>query len=281
MNNENNSVEINSNDHTFDQTDEQDSSNPNLSIHDFKFELICEYFSNIERHGPGSKEETVSALSFIEDLTDKSLIADIGCGTGGQTITLAKHTQANITAVDLFPKFVDLLNANAEKEVYKDRINAVVGDMTALPFSEEQFDLIWSEGAISHIGFEKGMKEWRKFIKPGGYIAVSEATWFTNERPKEIHDFWMDAYPEIDVISAKIAQMEQAGFKAIAHFTLPESCWLDGYYAPQQASRDIFLKKHGEHQVALDFVANMQHEEVLYNKYKEFYGYAFYIGRRI
>lgn len=273
MNTENKTKEIKSND--------IGSTTQNQSIHDFQFELICEYFSYLERQGPGSIESTLRALSFIENLTDKSLIADIGCGTGGQTITLAKNTQAKITAVDLFPKFVDLLKANAEKEGINDRINAIVGDMTDLPFNENQFDLIWSEGAISHIGFENGIKEWRKLIKPGGYIAVTDATWFTNESPKEIHDFWMDAYPEIDVISAKIAQMEQAGYKAVAHFTLPDSCWLDGYYAPQKVSRELFLKKYGEHQVAVDFVANMQHEEAMYNKYKEFYGYAFYIGKKI
>ena len=275
-----NSDEKNSNDRNYDHAGELDSS-LNQSIHDFQFELICEYFTNIDRQGPGSQEVTRTALSFIENLTDKSLIADIGCGTGGQTITLAKYTQGNITAVDLFPKFIDLLKVRAEKEGYTDRINAIVGDMTVLPFEEEQFDLIWSEGAISHTGFEKGMKEWRKFIKPGGYIGVSEATWFTNERPKEIHDFWMDAYPEIDVVSEKITQMEQAGYKAIAHFILPDSCWLEGYYAPQHASRDIFLKKYRYNAAVRDFVANMQHEEDLYNKYKEYYGYAFYIGKKI
>lgn len=228
MNTENKTKEIKSND--------IGSTTQNQSIHDFQFELICEYFSYLERQGPGSIESTLRALSFIENLTDKSLIADIGCGTGGQTITLAKNTQAKITAVDLFPKFVDLLKANAEKEGINDRINAIVGDMTDLPF---------------------------------------------NESPKEIHDFWMDAYPEIDVISAKIAQMEQAGYKTVAHFTLPGSCWLDGYYASQKNSRDLFLRKYGEHQVAVDFVAIMQHEEAMYNKYKEFYGYAFYIGKKI
>jgi len=256
-------------------------SNNNKSIHNFQFELICEYFSNIERQGPGSTEVTTKALSFIEGLTEKSLIADIGCGTGGQTMTLAQHIPGHITAVDLFPKFIDKLKINAGKKGYKERINAIVGDMTALPFKKEQFDLIWSEGAISHIGFKRGMNDWNKFIKPGGFIAVSEATWFTPVRPKEIYDFWMDAYPEIDIISTKIAQMEEAGYKAVAHFILPESCWLDEYYAPQHTARSLFLKKYGGKQIARNFVANTQLEESMYNKYKGYYGYAFYIGKKL
>ncbi|MGB3223469.1 MAG: hypothetical protein WBB23_11770, partial [Desulforhopalus sp.] len=61
-------------------------SEENTSIHDFDFKLICEYFSNLERQGPGSPEETLKALSFVGALTNESKIADIGCGTGGQTM---------------------------------------------------------------------------------------------------------------------------------------------------------------------------------------------------
>jgi precorrin-6B methylase 2 len=57
-------------------------SNENISIHDFDFNLICEYFTNLERQGPGSPEVTLKAFSFIEPLTDTARIADIGCGTG-------------------------------------------------------------------------------------------------------------------------------------------------------------------------------------------------------
>ena len=86
-----------------------------------------------------------------------------------------------------------------------------VGSMDDLPFAEEELDLIWSEGAIDNIGFARGIDEWRKFLKPGGFLAVSEASWFTRERPEEIDRYWHDAYPEIDLVSTKVGQMEQAG----------------------------------------------------------------------
>lgn len=70
-------------------------SNENKTIHDFEFNLICDFFSNMERQGPGSPEVTLKALSFVDGLTDESLIADIGCGTGGQTMVLTGHVPAN------------------------------------------------------------------------------------------------------------------------------------------------------------------------------------------
>src|SRR6056297_2405335 len=154
-------------------------NNDNKSIHEFDFNLICEYFSTIERQGPGSPETTLKALSFIDNLTAESRIADIGCGTGGQTMVLAQHTPGQITGVDLFPAFIDLFNRNAKKLNLQNKVKGITGSMENLPFQEEELDLIWSEGAIYNIGFERGLTEWRKFLKPGGYIAVSENTWFT------------------------------------------------------------------------------------------------------
>jgi len=179
-------------------------SNENSSIHEFDFNLICEYFSSTERQGPGSPEVTIKALSFIDNLNNESRIADIGCGTGGQTMVLAQHAPGHITGIDLFSTFVDKFNHNARNFNLQNRVEAVVGSMDNLPFADDELDLIWSEGAIYNIGFQRGLNEWRKFLKTGGYIAVSEAAWFTNERPADIETFWVDAYPEIDTIPNKV-----------------------------------------------------------------------------
>jgi len=253
----------------------------NISIHEFDLELICKYYSNLERQGPGSPEVTIKALSFIDSLNDKSLIADIGCGSGGQTMVLAQHAPGNITGIDLFPVFVDLFNRNAKKLKLQDRVTGVVGSMDNLPFGDEELDLMWSEGAIYNIGFERGLNEWRKFLKTGGYVAVSEVSWFTEERPAEIDDFWMDAYPEIDTIPNKIAQMQKAGYLPIATFILPENCWTEHFYAPQVNAQKVFLEKNAGNKSAIEFIANQRHETQLFYKYKEYYGYVFYIGKKI
>ena len=149
-------------------------SNENKTIHDFELNLICDFFSTMKRQGPGSPEVTLKALSFIDNLTDKSLIADLGCGTGGQTMVLAEHAPGKITGLDFLPGFVDIFNRNARQAALQDRVKGIVGSMDNLPFQEGELDLIWSEGAIYNIGFERGLNEWRKYLKPGGYIAVRE-----------------------------------------------------------------------------------------------------------
>ncbi len=256
-------------------------SNDNQSIHEFDINLICEFFASLERQGPGSPEMTKQALGFIDNLTDESRILDLGCGTGGQTMVLAQHAPGQITGIDLFPAFIDLFNANAHSLNLQDRVKGVIGSMDNLPYREEELDLIWCEGAIYNIGFKRGIGEWRKFLKTGGYLAVTEASWFTSERPNEIDEFWKDTYPEIDTIPVKVAQMQEAGYIPVATFILPENCWIEHFYVPQVAAREAFLKKYPGNRTAEEFIAYQRHETELYYKYKQFYGYVFYIGKKI
>lgn len=256
-------------------------SNENNSIHAFEVNLICEYFSSLERQGPGSPEITVKALSFIDQLSDESRIADIGCGTGGQTMVLAQNAPGNITGIDLFPAFIDLLHSNALRLNLQERVKGIVGSMDNLSFQNDELDLIWSEGAIYNIGYERGLKEWRRFLKTGGYIAVTEVSWFTPERPAEIETFWQDAYPEIDTIPNKVAQMQKAGYIPVASFVLPENCWTEHFYVKQIEAQEIFLTKYKGNHTADELVAYQRHEAQLYSRYKEYYGYVFYIGKKI
>ena len=255
--------------------------NKEQTIHEFDLKIIHDYFSNTERQGPGSPEITLKALSFVDGLTEKSKMADVGCGTGGQTMVLAQNTTGEIIGVDICADYVRQLNQIAQNHHLQDRVKGIAGNMDNLPFQKGELDLIWSEGAIYNMGFERGLNEWRKFLKPGGYIAVTENTWFTEERPDEIQDFWQKAYPEIDTLSNKVAQMQKAGYLPIATFVVPEACWEDYYSRQHPQMQESFLEKYKGNQHAEEFIAYQRYEAELFYKYKAYYGYVFYIGRRI
>ena len=112
------------------------------SIYDFDYRLIREYFSSIERQGPGSPQVTIQALNFVDNLTKNSKIADIGCGTGGQTLVIAQNAPGKITGIDLATEYIEKLNKNSQQFNLQDKVKGIVGSMDNLPFREEEFDLI-------------------------------------------------------------------------------------------------------------------------------------------
>jgi len=246
-----------------------------------EMELLVDFHKNAERQGPGSNADTFKALNLLDlDKNRELKVADIGCGTGAQTMVLAQNLNAKITAVDLFPEFLEKLNGNAERLGLQDKIDTLEKSMDDLPFGSEEFDLIWSEGAIYIIGFEEGIKKWKECIKPGGYIAVSEITWTTNSRPQEIEDHWNEEYPEIDLASRKMDILEENGFSPVGYFYLPESSWLKNYYEPIEARIDEFLNNHNYSDQAKEIVEAEQNEINKYRKYKDFFSYGFYIARK-
>ncbi|HOJ16626.1 MAG TPA: class I SAM-dependent methyltransferase, partial [Caldisericia bacterium] len=108
--------------------------NERILIHDFDLNLICDYFGRLERQGPGSIESTIRALSFIDNFSNELKIADLACGTGGQTITLAQNTKGTITGLDISPDFIEKFNTNAKKLCLQNRVKGIVGSMDNLPF---------------------------------------------------------------------------------------------------------------------------------------------------
>ena len=247
-----------------------------------EIELLIDQYKDEERLGPGSDTETEKALNLIEFSQDQSLkILDIGCGTGSQTFTLARNLNGHITAVDLFPEFLEKLNLKAKDLGYEKRITTKACSMDELPYRENEFDLIWSEGAIYNMGFEKGVKEWQRFIKPGGYLAVSEASWITGARPKEVEEYWLGEYPEMDTISNKLKVLEENGYAPVAHFILPEYCWMENFYLPLQEGFSKFLSRHDNDEASRAIVEGEKREIEIYEKYGAYYSYGFYIAKKI
>lgn len=256
-------------------------SDENKLVNEFTLKLLGELHEGLERQGPGSSEMTLKALSFINNLNKTSRIADLGCGTGGQTMILAQNMPGSIIGLDFLPGFIDTFNDNAKKLGFQERVKGIVGLMDNLPFQKEEFDVIWSEGAVAGIGFEKGPTYWKDFLKKDGYVALTYESWFTPERPAEIEKWWTDNVPEISTIDHNISIMQKAGYRLIAAFVLPENCWTDNYFVPRKAAGKALLKKYAGDKTVEDFIANMEHEAELYSKYKQYYGYVFYIGQKI
>lgn len=240
-------------------------------------EFFYQIFEHLPRQGPGCPGATKKAYSYLPSLPNDAAILDIGCGSGTQTRDLAGLTSGTITAVDNHQPFIDAVGKKAKEAGMDGRIKPLCASMDALPFEPGQFDLIWSEGAIFIIGFEKGLTTWKPFIKKGGYLVVSDAAWFEPNPPKELVQWWeTEGYIPLTEDQLR-EQVRNAGFKLLATYRLPEAGWWDNYYVPMLARIADLRKTHGSDPSCAAILDSLETEAETYRKYKRYYGYTFFV----
>ena len=239
--------------------------------------IFWEIHIGLPREGPGDNESTRQAYSKLADLPDKPRILDIGCGPGIQTIQLAKISNGQIEAVDNHQSFLDELIENTKNEGVSDRINVVKGDMCSLDYETESFDLIWSEGSIFIIGFEKGLQEWKRLLTEKGYLVASELTWLQTDVPQEAKEYMNQAYPVIKTIKENLQTALDCGYRVVGFFVLPTQSWWDNYYNPILEKLPDLKTKYKDDKEALQGIAMEEKEIEMFRKFSDYYGYVFYL----
>jgi SAM-dependent methyltransferase len=242
--------------------------------------IFFEIHSGLPREGPGDDASTARALALTCGLPQKPDVLDVGCGPGAQTLVLARATGGLVTAVDNHAPFLDDLRGRAERAGLAGRVRAVRASMSDLPFEDASFDLVWSEGAIYIMGFDDGLKAWRRLLRPGGWLAASEVAWLRDEPPQELADFWKAGYPGIRSISENLAAIRDRGYETAGQFIVPVSSWWGSYYMPVM-ERVARLKEKYLGDAEAEGILDQETVEIdLYRKYSDFYGYVFFVMKR-
>ena len=239
-----------------------------------------EIYEALPRQGPGDRASTERALQGLPLLNSSHRILDIGCGSGAQTIDLARATKARIVAVDRHPPFVSKLERHIADQGLGERITAQIGDMNDLPFPDGSFDVIWSEGSIFIIGFARGLSAWRPLLAPDGYLVVSEFCWLKDNPPAELEELFMDGYSDAGDVEARRKAVARSGYRLLGEFVLPATVWWESYYLPLGACLERFRERHAGNPEALKVAARSQHEIDLYRKHPGAFGYVFFILQR-
>lgn len=240
-------------------------------------EVYVRLFADMPRAGPGCDESTERAFKSIPDLPHGPRILDIGCGPGMQTLCLARISQGRITALDNYEEYLDYLRSEMKQQGLTDRISPVRGDMFDIPFEDRSFDIVWCESAIFIIGFEKGLREWKRLLKPGGFMVVSELVQLKSGPPKEYADFWRNEYPALTTLNENVEIIKNAGYELVDHFTLPEWAWWKNLYDYVEGRIEP-LKRHFQNDPESLQVLNSTRREIdFFKKYPGFYDYEFFV----
>lgn len=244
-----------------------------------RMDYFIELYGTLPRAGPGDNASTRKSFAIMEHLPREPRILDIGCGPGMQTVELLRLSGGTVVALDLLPRMIARVREAAEGAGFADRLETVQADMNDMVFQPAGFDVIWSEGAIYFIGFEKGLAKVKDLVKPGGYVAVSEAVWLRPDPPREAVEFW-EEYPEIDSVERKLEVVSRLGYESVGHFILPASSWTDSYYNPLAKRVSEYEQRWKGIPEAQDVLTEARAEISVFEKYSRYYSYAFFVMRK-
>jgi SAM-dependent methyltransferase len=108
------------------------------------------------------------ALDAVAEASPRRVL-EVGCGWGELAEWIARDTGAEVVAVDLSSRMVELARERG--------VDARVADVQQLPFADGEFDLVVAAWMLYHVpDLDRGLRELARVLRPGGgLVAVTNS----------------------------------------------------------------------------------------------------------
>ena len=104
------------------------------------------------------------AMAEIRAISPRRVL-EVGCGWGELAEWIARDTGAEVVAVDLSPRMVELARERG--------VDAQVADVQELPFGDGEFDLVVAAWMLYHVpDLDRGIRELARVLRPGGRLVA-------------------------------------------------------------------------------------------------------------
>jgi cyclopropane fatty-acyl-phospholipid synthase-like methyltransferase len=158
----------------------------NVDLYDSSYSnYALETYGEIRRETYGEDYGQTSWVSTAESheipellqLSPTSSVLEIGCGSGGYAVGLAKRIGCRITGFEINASGVKTATALAEEEGVSDIVKFEQHDASReLPYEDSSFDAIFSTDVLCHVPFRKDvLANVRSLLKTGGRFVFSDA----------------------------------------------------------------------------------------------------------
>jgi SAM-dependent methyltransferase len=128
-----------------------------------------QFFDAVERHRYTEYAPWMPAVMGFNDFTGARLL-EVGCGMGTDLLQFARGG-AKVTGVDLTPRSIEI--SRQHLAVYGERGDFAISDCETLPFADNSFDVVYSNGVLHHTPDTAGaVREIQRVLRPGGRAKV-------------------------------------------------------------------------------------------------------------
>ncbi|HWI22899.1 MAG TPA: methyltransferase domain-containing protein, partial [Baekduia sp.] len=114
-------------------------------------------------------------LAALAQIGADDLVLDAGCGAGGAARFLATTFGCEVRGIDMTPALLETGELLNEATGLGDKVSLQLGDVTAVPFEDETFDVAWLQHVTQSVPDTADMyAEMRRVLKPGGRLVVHD-----------------------------------------------------------------------------------------------------------
>jgi SAM-dependent methyltransferase len=111
--------------------------------------------------GPDAREEALRVVATLEPAD----VLEVGCGPGELSERLRRELGADVVAIDLSERMVELARGRG--------VDARVGDVQALLFDDASFDCVLAAWMLYHVAdVDLALAEIRRVLRPGGHLVA-------------------------------------------------------------------------------------------------------------
>jgi ubiquinone/menaquinone biosynthesis C-methylase UbiE len=125
---------------------------------------------------PGGRAATEQLLERAAISADTEVL-DVGCGVATTPITVAERFGADVTAVDIEPLMLQRAHEAVEAAHVADRVQVRQGDILALDFPDDAFDVVIAEAVTMFVDRARAARELIRVCRPGGRVLATEFMW--------------------------------------------------------------------------------------------------------
>jgi SAM-dependent methyltransferase len=158
----------------------------------------------------------------VAEVQPKSVL-DVGCGAGEMAERISRELGVEVCALDSSERMVALTRERG--------VDAILGDVQALPFEDERFDCVVSGWVFYHVANrERAIAECARVLRPGGRLVAATLAdenfsdlWALLGVENDDRELTFSTLNGAEQLAAHFSKVETREAKGVVVFPSPES----------------------------------------------------------